>query len=174
MQRQTAKKEAWRPKCAAPRLVYGSALFLDTFIHVYVRTIRTTKYIRRNKKKEIPGGQVLGWTCRTCVQNFRVYLLKTAWVFGVLCGKYVYCSICLQILGFSVGSSLCVIFHLLFNTGGSDLRMFCVKLFTGEPWSTCSRIVQKKNEEKMFCLQKRLTILGFLGGLWSVGTRFRH
>ena len=49
-------------------------------MHVYVRTIRITKYIQRNKKKENPiGGQVSGWTCRTRVQNFRVYLLETAW-----------------------------------------------------------------------------------------------
>ena len=38
MQRKTAKKEAWRPKCAAPRLVDDSALFLETSMHVYVRT----------------------------------------------------------------------------------------------------------------------------------------
>ena len=32
MQRKPAKKEAWRPKCAAPRLVYDSALFFETSI----------------------------------------------------------------------------------------------------------------------------------------------
>ena len=38
MQRNTAKKEAWRPRCAAHRLVYDSEFFLETFMHVYVRT----------------------------------------------------------------------------------------------------------------------------------------
>ena len=33
MQRKTAKEEAWRPRCAAPRLVYYSALFLETILH---------------------------------------------------------------------------------------------------------------------------------------------
>ena len=32
-----AAKDPWRPKCAAPRLVYDSALFFETFIHVYIR-----------------------------------------------------------------------------------------------------------------------------------------
>ena len=42
MQRKTAKKEAWRPKCAAPRLVCDSALFFETFMHVYVRRTYNT------------------------------------------------------------------------------------------------------------------------------------
>ena len=33
---QKAGKEAWRPKCAAPKLVYDSAIFFETFMHVYV------------------------------------------------------------------------------------------------------------------------------------------
>ena len=59
MQQKTARKEAWRPKCAAPRLVYDSALFFETFMHVYVRKISTNKYVQRKKQKENPlGGQV--------------------------------------------------------------------------------------------------------------------
>ena len=38
------------------------------------------------KKK---GGQVSGWTDRASVQNFGVYLFKTAWTFGLLRGEYV-------------------------------------------------------------------------------------
>ena len=58
---------------------------------MYRYVLRTTKYIRRKKLKEPPpGDQVSGWTCRICVQNFRVYLLKTAWTFKLLCGKHVY------------------------------------------------------------------------------------
>ena len=78
MQRKTARKEAWRPKCVALRLVYDSALFFETFMHVYVRPIRTTKHIQRQKKEESLGGQVSGWTRRTCVQKFMVCLLETA------------------------------------------------------------------------------------------------
>ena len=52
---------------AAPRLVCDCALFYETFMHVYVRIIRTTKYIQRAKKESPLGGQVSGWTC-TCVQ----------------------------------------------------------------------------------------------------------
>ena len=53
MQRKTAKKEAWRPKCAGLRLVYDSALFFETFMDaVYV--VRTTKYTLVKKKKRKP------------------------------------------------------------------------------------------------------------------------
>ena len=78
---ENRKEDAWRPKCAAPRLVYDFALFFETFMHVYVRTIRTTKYIQRktNKQKSPLEGQVSATTCRTCVQNCRVYLLETTW-----------------------------------------------------------------------------------------------
>ena len=56
MQWKTTKKEAWWPKCAAPRLVYDSALF-ETFMHVYVvRTIRTTKLV--SERKYIPPPEV--------------------------------------------------------------------------------------------------------------------
>ena len=75
MRQKTAKKEAWRPKCAAPRLVYNYTLFSDTFNIVYVRT--TYDQIYSAKKENPHGGQVSGWTCRTCVQNFRIYLLTT-------------------------------------------------------------------------------------------------
>ena len=91
MQRKTARKEAWRPKCAAPRLVYDSALFFETCMHVYVRTIRTTKYIQWKKKKGSPlGGQVSGWKCN-CVQNIRVYLLDRNGVdIKFFCGEHAY------------------------------------------------------------------------------------
>ena len=60
MQRKTAK-EAWRPKCAAPRLVYDSALFFETF---YARTSIRTCYVPPNifgeKKRKTPGRQVSG------------------------------------------------------------------------------------------------------------------
>ena len=64
----------------------------ETFMHVYVRTIRMTKYIQRKKKrKKSPlGGQVSGWTC-TCVQKFRVYLLDRNGVdIKFWCGQHVY------------------------------------------------------------------------------------
>ena len=71
-------EEAWWPKCASLRLVYDSAFFVETIMHVYVRTIRTTKYIQRKTKKESPiEGEVSARTCTICVQMFRVYLLET-------------------------------------------------------------------------------------------------
>ena len=44
-------------------------------------TIRRKK--KKKRKRNPPGGQGSGWTCRTHVQNFSVYLLKTAWTFGL-------------------------------------------------------------------------------------------
>ena len=75
-----AAKDPWRPKCAAPRLVYDSALFFETFIHVYIR-ITYDQICSAIKKKKHPGGQVSGWTCRTRVQKFRIHLLKASWTF---------------------------------------------------------------------------------------------
>ena len=59
MQRKPAKKEAWRPKCAAPRLVYDSALFFETFVHV---RMYVTYYVRLNNsvKRKRKGGHVSG------------------------------------------------------------------------------------------------------------------
>ena len=56
----------------------------------YTYVLRSTKYIQRKQVIKETGVQVSEWTCSTCVQNFRVYLLKTAWAFGLLCVKYVY------------------------------------------------------------------------------------
>ena len=91
MQRKTAK-EAWWPNCEAPGLVYASALFFETFMHVYVRTMYDQIYSAGKIKKN--GGQVSGWTCRTRVQTSRVYRLKPAWTFGRLCGKIVFLRSC--------------------------------------------------------------------------------
>ena len=60
MQRKTAKKEAWRPQCAVPRLVYDSALFFETFIHVYVRATYDQVYWAEKKKETPPRGQISG------------------------------------------------------------------------------------------------------------------
>ena len=47
--------------------------------------------------------------------------------------------------------------------------------FTGMPWSTCNRLVQKKMKKiHTFFVRKGLTISDLLEGLWSVGARFRH
>ena len=51
MQRQTPKKDAWRPKCAAPGLVHGLELFFETFKHVYVRTTYDQICSAKKKKK---------------------------------------------------------------------------------------------------------------------------
>ena len=95
-QRKTVtNKEARRRKCVAPRLVCDSALslFFETFIHVYVRTTYDQTCLAKKRKN---GGQVSGWTRRTCVQHFRVYLIKMAWGFRFWCGKT--CAFCAVIL----------------------------------------------------------------------------
>ena len=51
MQRKTAK-EAYRPTCAAPRLVDDAALFFETFRHVSVRTTYDQIYSGKEKKKK--------------------------------------------------------------------------------------------------------------------------
>ena len=66
---KAAIKEAEWPKSAAPRLVYDSALFFETCMHVYVRT---RYYVRPNmfgeNKKHTPEVRSRdGLTCRTCV-----------------------------------------------------------------------------------------------------------
>ena len=49
--------------------------------------------------------------------------------------------------------------------------IFCVKLVTDMPWSTCNRFVQKKKGKNVFFLRKRLTIIiDLFEGLWLVGT----
>ena len=47
------------------------------------------KRIREKVTKKKPGGPVSGWTNRTCVQHFMVYLFKPAWTYRRLC-KHVY------------------------------------------------------------------------------------
>ena len=57
---------------------------------------------------------------RTRVQNFRVYLLKTAWTFGRLCGKSVsFAWSCLWVLSFSIGRHI----RLSIGPTQSDLRI---------------------------------------------------
>ena len=143
------------------------------YVCMYTYVLRTTRYLRQKKTEKRNGGQVSGWTCRTCVQNFRVYLLKTARKFGLLtCVFYVVACNCLVLVYDRV---FCVRLHWIFYTGRSDLRMLPWKKNTFDmPWSTCSRLVQKKMGKYMFFLRKRLTIFGLFDGLWSVGTRFRH
>ena len=75
-------EEAWWPKCASLRLVYDSAFFVETIMHVYVRTIRTTKYIQRKTKKESPiEGEVSARTYNLCanVQGVSIRNGETAW-----------------------------------------------------------------------------------------------
>ena len=45
-QRKLAK-EMWRPKSASPRLVYDSAFFFETFMHVYAHTMYDQIYSAR-------------------------------------------------------------------------------------------------------------------------------
>ena len=66
--------------------------------------------------------------------------------------------------------------YVLLNIEHRQVRSsnVCVKRSTDTPWSTCSRLVQKKNGGIIFFLLKRLTIFGLFGGLWSIGGRWGH
>ena len=92
-------------------------------MHVFISTIRTTKYIQQKKKCPL-GGQVSARTCRTCVQKFKVYLLETAWALNFGAKNVCILRSCLGLLGFSVEWSFCLMFHFIFNIGMSDLGMF--------------------------------------------------
>ena len=54
IQWEAAIKVAEWPKCAAPRLIYDSALFFETCIHVYVRTCYVRSNILGENKKHSP------------------------------------------------------------------------------------------------------------------------
>ena len=75
IQWKAAIKEAAWPKCAAPRLVYDSALFFETCMDVYVRTTYDQIYSAKIKAPpEVRSRD--GHTCRTCVQKFRSFSYK--------------------------------------------------------------------------------------------------
>ena len=123
MPRKTAK-EAWRPKCAAPRLVYDSALFFEIFMHVFARTTYNQIYSAKKKKRPPPEGQVSGWTCRTCVQNLRVLSLKNGVDILTFVRKpFEIYVVARNYLVLMLDLSFCVMFHLIFSIGRSDLRM---------------------------------------------------
>ena len=44
-------------------------------------------YSARKRKEPPPGGQVSGWTCKTCAQKFMVYLLEKAGTFKTFVRK---------------------------------------------------------------------------------------
>ena len=131
--------------------------------------------IRRKRQRNPSGGQASGWTRRTRVQIFRVYLFKTAWTFRLQCGKV--CNS--RTVAFnhlvSVQDKLRAINMIRYWPYAVRSSNICAKSFVGVPQSTCNRRVRKKIVKKMlFSLRKRLTIIDLFEGLWSVGTRFRH
>ena len=66
--------------------------------------------------------------------------------------------------------------HVIFNIAIRQVRSWHVSAkFDRMPWSTCRRLVLKKDGNNAFILRKRaVTIFRLLHGLWSVRTRFRH
>ena len=154
MQRKTARKEAWWPKCAAPRLVYDATLFSETF-YARTRTYYNYDQIYSGKKESPLGGQVMGWTC-TCVQNFREYLLETSWT-----------------LRFDA-ENMCILRSYLWLLGNS--------MFAWNVLQTCLEYLQSPRSEKMeiipgtyvFPTETRGGYFWTLDGLRSVETRFRH
>ena len=51
---ESAKKDAWRPRCAAPSLVSVSTLFFQTFMHIYIRTIYDQIYLAKIERENTP------------------------------------------------------------------------------------------------------------------------
>ena len=61
--------------------------FFEYFLDIWVLW-HPTFPAKKNKKNEEPIRKRLGrGTLNTCAKNFRVYHSKTAWIFGLLCGK---------------------------------------------------------------------------------------
>ena len=61
------KKEAWRLKYAAPRLVSDSAFFLETFMHIHTSYVRPNIFGERKKHPPEFGSRDghLGFVCKS-------------------------------------------------------------------------------------------------------------
>ena len=95
-----------------------------------------SKKSKMGKKKTGDPGQALGWASITCMQNFRVYLSKTEWIFELSCAKMSNLRYFLQISRFYCGIQfLFARFCFMLNTGRSDLRILGEKLCRDTPWS---------------------------------------
>ena len=117
-------------------------------------------------------------TCTTCVQNFRVYLLKTARTFGLSCGKQVHFTLLLVpyvITWFECRSfALCSTQHLTQAGQIFECNVYVI-LFTDRhalEYLKSPRSEKKWGKKKI--VRKCLIIYGLFDGLWSVGTRFHH
>ena len=90
---EKVKKEAWRPKCALPRLVYYAALFFKTFMNVYVHTTYDTyDQIHSVGKKKRRSGLGMDM-CRTCGLSLENGVdiwtfMRTAYVFYIVACNY--------------------------------------------------------------------------------------
>ena len=70
-------------------MLHSFSRLLGTYPYV----LRTTKYIREKKKRK-KRRSGLGMDMQNiCMQNFKIYFLKTAWTFGLLCGKRAFCVV---------------------------------------------------------------------------------
>ena len=119
--------------------------------HVCTNTyaLGTTKYIRRKKEKN-PRPEV-----RSRDGHIQHVCKKTGSICKKRCGHLHFCAenmcilrSCLWLLGFSLGSSFCVAFHLVFKIGRSDLRMYAWNFLQTRLGVPGSRLVQKQNGEK--------------------------
>ena len=91
--------------------------------HTYV--LRTTKYIRRKKKINTPSEVRSrdGNVKHVCINSGSISSNRVD-IYTLVRKAYVFLRSCLWFLGFTVESSFCVMFLLIFNIGRSDLRMF--------------------------------------------------
>ena len=136
-------------------------------MHVFARTTYNQIYSAKKKKRPPPEGQVSGWTCRTCVQNLRVLSLKNGVDILTFVRKpFEIYVVARNYLVLMLDLSFCVMFHLIFSIGRSDLRMLRETFYR----QACVGVdavasFTKKNGGKKFLLRKHLTIFGICDGL---------
>ena len=110
---------------------------------------------------------------RTRVHTISVYLRKTAWTFGFLCGKHVkFAWLPCNYLVSALGSTLGVKHDLILSLRSQIFERLRETFRHALEYLQLAR--SEKNEKNARFLQKHLIIIDLFEGLWSVGTRFRH
>ena len=114
--------------CSSQTGLWFGTLLRDMYARIRTYYVRPNIF-GENKKHPSEVRSRHGHTCRTCVQKFRSISYKTSSRYRILCGKHAYLGSCLYLLGSSVASGFCVMFHLKFTYYYREVK-FCVKPFT--------------------------------------------
>ena len=126
--KQQCRRRSGRSVCSSETGLGFGTLLRD--MYACIRTYGVRRNISGENKKHPPEVRSRdGHTCRTCVQKFRSISCKTSWTYRLLCGKHANLGSCLYLLGSSVASGFCVMFHLKFTYYYREVK-FCVKPFT--------------------------------------------